>query len=214
MASFSKAPVRLVWALLVLVLAGVGYYVGTASAGLVAEVKPSEALDSVSVQVSNASSHAILSISVSVNDRPVTVIPRLEPRQTVDVPVPFETGVFNAMLSAPFHKPFRERFVLEKPKAFDVTVTIPKAVLLNQEFKANVTVCNNSNDSLISIREEHDPSFFALPFQSQSINVNPKECQTAEFSFQPKFSGTTTVFFNVKSAQYSETKAVQFNVQT
>ncbi len=196
------------WFLTALVLLILLAFLLIATDGLAVEVKQGESFESFVVTVSNQSKHTISFVSVvqqANNETKVLgVLPSLQPEESKAFAIPSQSAKVIITAFAPFHKAAQESIFLPPQKPFSVTVETPPEIKLGQQFELTVKVCNQTQETQITLEESHEQAFFGSQFQTKQLDIPFSECRNASFVFQASFSGQTSVNFNIKNNSFSE----------
>ncbi len=203
-----KSLVMAAWFLTALVLLILLVFLLIATDGLAVEVKQGESFESFVVTVSNQSKHTISFVSVvqqANNETKVLgVLPSLQPEESKAFVIPSQSAKVIITAFAPFHRTAQESIFLQPQKPFSVTVEMPSEIKLGQQFELTVKVCNQTQETQITLEESHEQAFFGGQFQTKQLDIPFNECRNASFVFQPSFSGQTSVNFNIKNNNFSE----------
>jgi len=203
-----KSLVMAAWFLVALVLVVLLAFLLVATEGLTVEVKQGDSFESFIVTVSNQSKHVINFVSVvqqADNETKVLgVLPSLKPQESKSFVIPSQSAKVIITAFAPFHKAAQESIFLQPQKPFSVTIETPPEIRIGQQVELIVTVCNQTQETQITLEESHEPAFFGSQFQTKQLDIPFSECRNASFVFQASFSGQTSVNFNIKNNSFSE----------
>src|SRR3989344_4815434 len=203
-----KTVVMVAWVLLALVFFGLLAFLLFSTPGLSVNIKQAEAFNRFEIRVSNSSKHAIHSVRVVQYAQQETEIARMDtlnPGEEKRFLIPAQEPLIQIRVLAPFHATAEQSVFLQPKKPFTAAMQSPPEALLGTVFQLVLNVCNFSPENQIQINETHDPAFFGSQTFFRELEIPANECRNAEFSFPPRFSGSTDVFFNIKNTDYNET---------
>lgn len=196
------------WFLTALVLVILLAFLLIATDGLAVEVEQDDSFESFLVTVSNQSKHTINFVSVvqqTDNETKVLgVLPLLQPAESKSFVIPSQSAKIIVTAFAPFHKSSQESIFLQPQKPFSVTIETPPEIRIGEQFELAIKVCNQTQETQITLEESHEQAFFGGQFQTKQLDIPFNECRNASFVFQASFSGQTSVNFNIKNNSFSE----------
>lgn len=213
-----KLLVMACWLLIALILLGTLLFALFALPGLRVDVKPSQTFNKLDIVVSNQSKHTIRLVSVWQETESATKklaeIAALQAGEQHAVQIDAQSAKVLVKAVAPFHQSAEQSIFVEPRKPLVVSLDANDSVLQLQAWKVILHICNQTQESRVTVEETHTPKYFGLRFEQKELEIAANECKNAVFTFQPLFSGLTEVFFNVKTLSFSETVSKEVTIRT
>ncbi len=162
----------------------------------------------------NSSMHSINDINVFTDEKVLFMqISQLLPGEKKEVKLDLAPNFSVVYAAAPYHATISKK--LETPGAgsqWRYELTYPAVLQKDAEFEIFLNLCNEGNDSNVSVEESHDVKFFQNTPQTKKTMVSEGNCSNITFKFNPIQSGKTEIFFNIKSFNFNQNIPREFEI--